>query len=375
MGKRAGLLLILCAGCRTEPYPQPEVVAPPDAAVGDASSAVDLGAPIDSAVAPDLARTDLARPDLTLCGDQDGDGYTTCDGDCDDLDPLINPGAKDIGSDGIDYDCDGKVTVDVPCDGNLPHASDDPIEFAGGIDICPDKFFVSATWATLADPAAHQIAPDFGMYPPRNGAALGILSTGRATDEDDVMPDFYPPQPGTVYQDHVPNPYPMGKNCGGQDASSVNDLSEFRVVLRVPTNAKSFAFDFDFFSAEYPEFVCLQFNDKFLALLDSKQFKGNVSFDGKGNPITVNNSFFTVTDVNQLKGTGYELDDGFGRQMGGSTGWLTTVAPVVPGETITLRFIIFDEGDHIYDSAVLIDHFRWLLTPTAGPHTHRDGGA
>jgi hypothetical protein len=40
--------------------------------------------------------------------DLDGDGYTTTDGDCDDADPSINPGAIEI-VDKIDNDCDGAV--------------------------------------------------------------------------------------------------------------------------------------------------------------------------------------------------------------------------------------------------------------------------
>jgi hypothetical protein len=41
----------------------------------------------------------------------------------------------------------------------------------------------------------------------------------------------------------------------------------------------------------------------------------------------------------------------------------------VPGETITLRFVIFDEGDDILDSSVLIDNFQWSLNPSDGPGT------
>ncbi len=74
---------------------------------------------------------------------------------------------------------------------------------------------------------------------------------------------------------------------------------------------------------------------------------GNISFGSKKNPVTVDNSFFTVcapgsepsgmatcTGATPLNGTGF--------QDNGGTGWLTTTAPVQPGEVITLSFIIFD---------------------------------
>ena len=44
----------------------------------------------------------------------------------------------------------------------------------------------------------------------------------------------------------------------------------------------------------------------------------------------------------------------------GATSWLQTRAPVVPGEVITLQFMIWDTGDHILDSSVLLDNFTWV---------------
>jgi len=41
-------------------------------------------------------------------GDDDGDGWSEADGDCDDTDPDVNPGATEV-EDGIDNDCDGHV--------------------------------------------------------------------------------------------------------------------------------------------------------------------------------------------------------------------------------------------------------------------------
>ena len=54
---------------------------------------------------------------------------------------------------------------------------------------------------------------------------------------------------------------------------------------------------------------------------------------------------------------------------GGATTWLTTDAPVVPGETIQLELMLFDVSDGILDSVVLLDNFRWGLQP-AVVNTH-----
>ena len=41
--------------------------------------------------------------------DADGDGYTTCEDDCDDGDAAVNPGATEIEANDVDDDCDGVV--------------------------------------------------------------------------------------------------------------------------------------------------------------------------------------------------------------------------------------------------------------------------
>jgi N-acetylmuramoyl-L-alanine amidase len=49
--------------------------------------------------------TDVVEGDSDL----DGDGYTVADGDCDDEDADVHPGAPDDDCDGVDDDCDGVV--------------------------------------------------------------------------------------------------------------------------------------------------------------------------------------------------------------------------------------------------------------------------
>jgi hypothetical protein len=57
---------------------------------------------------------------LSLCScilpdeDFDGDGWTAAEGDCEDFDPSLHPGAFDILGDGIDQDClDGDPFMEV----------------------------------------------------------------------------------------------------------------------------------------------------------------------------------------------------------------------------------------------------------------------
>ena len=52
---------------------------------------------------------------------------------------------------------------------------------------------------------------------------------------------------------------------------------------------------------------------------------------------------------------------GANNQVGGGTGWLKMAGNVKPGETMELRFTIWDTGDGFYDSVVLLDDFQWSV--------------
>ena len=86
---------------------------------------------------------------IDACTDDDGDGITTCDGDCDDGDATVNPEALEV-LDGKDNDCDGEVDeetdlvdddgdgfseVDGDCDDTDPAVNPDAIEvWYDGVD-------------------------------------------------------------------------------------------------------------------------------------------------------------------------------------------------------------------------------------------------
>ena len=83
-----------------------------DSAADDDDSAADDD---DSAVDDD----DVADDDDSAAGvDNDADGWTDLDGDCDDSDPLVNPGATEV-LDDLDNDCDGVANDGVVADGDI----------------------------------------------------------------------------------------------------------------------------------------------------------------------------------------------------------------------------------------------------------------
>ncbi len=140
--------------------------------------------------------------------------------------------------------------------------------------------------------------------------------------------------------------------------------------IKSPTNAKSLKFNLNFYTYEWPGYICSEFNDFFVAmmtLVPKGQPDGNISFDTKGNLISVNAGFLDVCGCDsaggppcqttgapslcklgnaQLKGTGF--DEGlFGdpTENSAATGWLATTSPIQqPGAEISLLFAVWDSG-------------------------------
>lgn len=241
-----------------------------------------------------------------------------------------------------------------------------------GPNVAPEK---GLTMAALSSGTARKPG-DLGYVHPQNGPVAGQLGTYNANTQVSVPPGYLSSHNGSI-----PSPANC-PTCTGPDCKTAFDSVNLKAKIRVPTNAFSFSYRFKFYTAEYPEFVCQKFNDFFLVLLNSNAMglpaDHNIAFDAQKSPVSVNNGFFEVCfafkpgdcpgGTLQLEGTGMGGWDG-GYKDGGGTEWLTNEAPVTPGETIDLEFIIWDAGDHNVDSLVLLDNFRWSITPSpVGTH-------
>tara|TARA_R110002096_G_scaffold44526_8_gene120205 strand:+ start:9631 stop:11025 length:1395 start_codon:yes stop_codon:yes gene_type:complete len=418
----------LLGGCGEDPDP---VLGPDDDIDGDGFSANEGDCNDDNLSiypgAPDpcdgIDQNCDGVPDELF--DQDNDNYTTCNGDCRDNDNTSNPGASEV-VDGLDNDCDGIADnhtdqydddgdgysedqgdcndqptsggafigpdaievaetpegepelIDNDCDGIVDEAVEacptdleptDPLALAAALDVCNEV--IQASIDPVVDDRSYAILDSFGdTYVPFAGPDFTVLSSGIAGDTTDPLYAGHSSDMGNTILH--PAPATMAPICGSPDEAEVNDYSEVSLALQVPQNAQAFSFDFNFMSIEFPEYVCTSFDDTFIAYLESEAFTGNVSFDSMGSRVSINVGFFTVcegtagcTGEADLLGTGFES----GADGGGGTGWLTTTAPVVPGEKINLTFMIFDEGDRILDSTVLLDNFRWELEAIDGPIT------
>lgn len=333
--------------------------------------------------------------------DHDGDGYAWTEGDCNDCDPNVNPGAFDLvgGVDGglpADEDCSGVVDDEPgPCDQGIAIDDEDAVNGARAIGLCrtadANATGKQKTWGVLSakyvsvdgapgmNPLSHGVVPQFGAANPQEGQSMLVLSSGTARAPR--QPGFQTPQGAAMgTKCKFPAGYPkQAPACPKVVTGDCFDPAALEVQIRVPTNAKALRFNLNFYTYEFPLYTCSKYNDYFVTLMSpvpaGGQSDGNISFDQDGNVISVNNSLLRVckaqtagnktfdcplgTDL--LQATGFEDDWSGGPHA--ATGWLQTQVPVVPGSIVTLRFAIWDSYDELLDSTVLLDRFEWAVEP------------
>lgn len=305
-----------------------------------------------------------------------------------------------------DQICDNELANPTLCDDGLALADVDPMNAARAIDLC--KVSANGGWGVVSakyvradgSPAGAGLntglAQKFGNAAiPQGGKSMLILSSGNARDMQ--MPD--PCMSQTCMNSGLgvaPPGFPQDvPNCPG--SKDINDDIGLEVALIAPKNAKGYQFNFAFTSFEFAEWVCTDYNDQFIALVNpppAGSIGGNISFDKNKNPVSVNLALFdhcdpaTAAMFGQFcndpfdpvpkqcpappspycpQGPGFLAGTGFGgiAEWGdaGSTGWLVTTAPVTGGEQFSIRFAIWDTGDSALDSTVLVDNFRWSADP------------
>jgi hypothetical protein len=230
------------------------------------------------------------------------------------------------------------------------------------------------------------ILDTFGTNTPREGASMLAISSGAARAPDDIGfqdPGGYQKDPSTPHGS--PPGYPKeSPSCPGVITGSPYDSGGLRLVVKTPTDALSISFNLNFYTYEYPDFVCSTYNDFFVAMMSPAPTgltDGNISFDPQGNTLSVNAGFLDVCNPSMaggknytctqgyagIMGTGFESNQSFqfGIQGSAATGWLETTAPIeAPGEEITLHFAVWDSGDAVLDSTTLLDNFKFKLTET-----------
>jgi hypothetical protein len=247
--------------------------------------------------------------------DLDGDGFTTCQGDCCDSiqcskPGLVNPGSFEIPGNSVDDDCDGMVdNSQAACDTTLQSNSNLPLDYARAMDLCQvttandKKWGVITAQFTKADgtgvPATVQrsIRAKFGnAVVPKAGSSLAILSTGAAAGKNDMNPAYvefdssmsvgassgFPADFVSANGGKLPN----APGCPEPFGARANDPVMLTLTVRVPSNAKSFSLASNFYSSEFPEYTCSPYNDFFVVLLDS-------AFNGMpANPADKNLAFY-----------------------------------------------------------------------------------
>jgi len=221
------------------------------------------------------------------------------------------------------------------------------------------SWLISSSY-TDTDPSGHRqaaVLSSLGVMQPTDNDTFALLSTGIAgvniitTNQE---------EPGDE----------RGTWFSGGKYGYPRDEATLTMTLQVPPYMHYLYYDVQFFSAEYPEYVGTQYNDKLTITVDSPS-KGTSTYI-----FDVNSGYF-VLDSNNIPGTGFDvfatsgnpnnvdLLDRTPRTPGADAGASDLLQigglshPVSPNEQITVTIDIKDAGDNLFDSGAFIDNLRF----------------
>lgn len=304
--------------------------------------------------------------------------------DCVVTDPTGTVGSADVNT--VSIACSFEVVAG--CDSGLTLASNDAADAAKAMGICTG--LSSAGWelpdgtTNSTSPVAsisgnanfhlgHGILSGFGTnVSTREGLNLLAISTGTARRPID--PGYVAPtgvgqskgfQNGLTGLTGFPSTGDGGGGCTAPSSVAYDGIA-LRLNLTVPAGANAFTYDYKYYASDFSQYVCTQYADQAAGIVTTPFIAfANSLATNLFNDQNMNSEDILVCDSashigypctlgsSELTGTGFETK--------GATGWMTSsVVEVEPGDSVTLRLMVWDSGDGSGDSTLLVDNFRWF---------------
>jgi hypothetical protein len=202
----------------------------------------------------------------------------------------------------------------------------------------------------LLDPEPKVLA-DFPTW----GDTYGLLSSGQINTIASTLENV---EEDTTFS--FPSQFPSGIDRG----PVANDYTVLAIDVTVPQSANCLALDYRFLSEEFPEFVNTEYNDAFIAEVDSTTWRveaggaisrpNDFAVSPGGNPISINGLGETAVSAEEAAGTYFDA----------ATGLITTKTPITPGHHV-IYLSIFDASDSAWDSAAFVDNLRFVAESAA----------
>lgn len=256
-------------------------------------------------------------------------------------------------------------------------------------DIESAAFMCDPSAGGCTNPAAAAVlglAP--GTWFPVSGTTFALLSTGLATDVVGSSSFTLPIKIDGVSElqaemDRLSEIARLDE-LGALHNSLGNDLVRLHLTLRVPPEARCLSFDFTFYTVDIPTIdnACVDnLGDTFTTQFNTSTME--IQTHGLATTLITPGNFalnqeyqYVSTTTMSPTGIYQALTSPWGSTIPGIFPLLQARHVVTPGERIDLYFSIQDMGDSHGNSAVALDHFRWLKeSELLGPEDCLPGGS